>query len=280
MYRENDDELAKRRIAALAAELIASGTEALERPYGGSAYRAVESGIARLQQLLGDAHLSNNTMEAEALCRVLERDTAVLHEMCLRSARCAERFRALGMPPKASTLFDPNDAEILSRSFAFVQESAREWFSHVPPEDALVCVSAEGTSFFFLYEGLPFHLELTVESEGSVTWVASTLRGTAPKTEKPILIRPQSFGDDLMTTLTGNTDLTFDHEEFDTRYFVSGSPDALRWVLTPRARQCLLFAGRDRLVTLRVENAIARKVVRTPEALKESCELMAALGKE
>lgn len=148
------------------------------------------------------------------------------------------------------------------------------------PRPFLVQSDATGAVFFFTDEsGLAFRLDVsTRETEDGVGFVTeASLTGGRERAERPrIAVRPQTFTDDLLGMVRIRNDLTFDDDDFDAAYFVSGDEKVLREVLTAPVRSAFVRIAKEAPVTLELAHGIVTMKLEL-QSIRSACSLVRAI---
>ncbi|MBS2012480.1 MAG: hypothetical protein JST00_06320 [Deltaproteobacteria bacterium] len=148
------------------------------------------------------------------------------------------------------------------------------------PRPFLVQSDAMGAVFFFTDEsGLAFRLDVsTRETEDGESFVTESLLtgGRERVARVGIAVRPQSFTDDVLGALRIRRDLTFDDDAFDATYFVSGSEQVLREVLTAPVRSAFVRIAKEDPVTVELADGIVTMKLGL-QSIRSACALVRAM---
>jgi hypothetical protein len=232
----------------------------LSTPHVPAAANDVRRHLANLATLQPSSATFDELETTEATCDALEKSLLELDRATAEAFEQTAVFAALGIPRLDARPWTP-DTDVHAEE-ALTDSTAREMAETLALEVRRLGAQIPSTPIFFskepnvvrlffrVEEGV-FRIDVEVSRYEDAIGTRADLVGVAPPTHGPVRLRPQTFGDDL-AGLVGFGDLRFDHEVFDSLYFVKGKPDDLHAIFRRPLRDALVALSRQDIPSLTI----------------------------
>lgn len=273
----------RERATARYRETLNAANAALGLHYGASARLALRKALIIARNAFGTA--SDDLTELEqALDGIDER----IHACVKEDARMSEKavaYAPLGLPSSDAELVSHlttsfRDPPQWAPAVAEVLRGSVHRFASQIRGEVFVVGQAQSITLSFHERDLPFRLELDAKESGepgTYYFDGATLFGRVRRTLSSITVRPQSFGDDLLSALRIRWDFRFDDDQFDPLYFVAGDEEALRDFFTSEVRAAFVRIAKNGPVSVEIgKNEVAIMRLEA-QKLRDACAFLAAL---